>query len=267
MQSPTSNFGTLADQPAGANPANSTKSTRLNPNESPLFGLLVFIFALGASLFHKEKILCIVFAVGAATFGLIGLTLCCRETGPAKETETTPLPCWAQTLSKIVHEDFIRAHLLMPGKAPVYAVFLCVASLSAVYIREQHPESHTLFLLCTVTSAIIGLVLFCLGSFRIDTLRHEMKEEFRKTNEMIMILMTEEQKQIFRLSSLLWSSALSVVWRTKRRNRHCRIPMAALRCKLRLLNIATPPPPPNTKKASTLSRQRTCKQHVYARKL
>jgi hypothetical protein len=150
--------------------------------------------------------------VGAATFGLIGLTLCCRETGPAKETETAPLPCWAQTLSKILHEDFIRAHLLMPGKAPVYAVLLCVASLSAVYIREQHPESHTLFLLCTVTSAIIGLVLFCLGSFRIDTLgqridtlghrmdtlEHRMDEQFRNTNEMIMILMSEEQKQVLR---------------------------------------------------------------------
>jgi hypothetical protein len=213
MQSPRSSYASLPDQPTGTD---RWTVSRLSLNKSPLYGLLVFIFALGAIFFHKQHLLCIAFAVVAALFGLIGLTLCCRETGPVDKA--IPLPCWAKTLSGIIPEDLICSYCLVPGKAPVYAVLLCVASLSAVYIREQHPEWHALFLLCTVASAIIGLALFCLGSFRIDTLghtlghridtlghrvdtlKHEMKEEFRKTNK--MILMTEVQKQALRDAEL-----------------------------------------------------------------
>jgi hypothetical protein len=198
MQSPRSSYASLHDQPTGTD---QWTVSRLSLSKSPLYGLLVFIFALGAIFFHKQHLLCIAFAVGAALFGLIGLTLLCRETGPVDKA--IPLPCSAKTLSGIIPEDFIRSYCLVPGKAPVYAVLLCVASLSAVYIREQHPEWHALFLLCTVASAILGLVLFCLGSFRIDTLGHRMDEQFRNTNNMIsntnnmiLILMTEEQKQV-----------------------------------------------------------------------
>jgi hypothetical protein len=104
----------------------------------------------------------------------------------------------------------------MPGKAApvVYAVLFCVASLSAVYIcDEQNPEwLHDLVvLLCPVTtSAMIGLVLFCLESIRMDALEHCMDEQFRNTNEqvrnthdMLMIIMTEEQKKVYHAQQVL----------------------------------------------------------------